>query len=395
VTVLYFIPGYCGSQLAQSDRKEPIWVDTLRTPLEHYKLRLNADGTGQYDPAYEECTVRDVLPGYYDYCMEAMAKLAAERGDTFVKWPYDFRKDLLSTAEDLALDIAKRCSVGNPARLVGHSTGGVLAILANQILYTQGDIALIFRVVTLGSPIWGTFAPVATWLLQRDEIRQIRAWVQDNVPVPLTSAALAGVNIGVQLLAYAFGSWPGLYCLLPNPLAPAGTHDPSAAEVITADFYKDVAPWVLPKWLDYFQEKFAPAMAAAVKTMVPGRFVTVKGGQNATFYAAPGKRGEVLDTTPVGDGTVTWQSCTLPGYTNWWISIGHAGIPDQIAKSKWLARAIYSDPPEQPLFTKPLVPKLGFDRSTDPPEIVALPDFQTPLITPGSPRPDPQHRLDC
>jgi pimeloyl-ACP methyl ester carboxylesterase len=395
VTVLYFIPGYLGSQLAQGGKKAPIWVDTIRTPLEHDKLRLNAEGTGPYNPDIADCTVRAVLPGYYDYCMEAMSALAKSRGDTFVAWPYDFRKDLLSTAEDLALDILKRCSIGNPARLVGHSTGGVLAILANQYLFNLGSIAAIYRVVTLGSPIWGCFAPVATFLLQRDEIRQALAWVNQNVPVNLTGAALLALNIAAKEFAYDMGSWPGLYCLLPNPLAPTGTHDPSASLILDPAFYQEIAPWVMPKWLAYFKDTVAPAMAKSIATMVPGRFVTVKGGQNATFYKTPGKRGALLDTTPVGDGTVTWQQCTLPGYTNWWIDIGHAGIPDQIAKSKWLARAIYSDPPEEPLFTTPLVPKLGFDKSTDPPEIVALPDFQTPLITPGSLRPDPQHRLDC
>ncbi len=132
---IILVPGGGGSRLTLQNQE--VWPPTIpelvagynRTPQllsSNVKVGTILDGIPKVFPCY----------GVYGPLQDDLAKIAKSCGAQFVNFPYDWRKDVLVTAADLAKKI-KSCvkSPSDEITLVGHSMGNLLA----RIILESGD----------------------------------------------------------------------------------------------------------------------------------------------------------------------------------------------------------------------------------------------------------------
>ena len=132
---IILVPGGGGSRLTLQNQE--VWPPTIpelvagynRTPQllsSNVKVGTILDGIPKVFPCY----------GVYGPLQDDLAKIAKSCGAQFVNFPYDWRKDVLVTAADLAKKI-KSCvkSPSDEITLVGHSMGNLLA----KIILESGD----------------------------------------------------------------------------------------------------------------------------------------------------------------------------------------------------------------------------------------------------------------
>lgn len=155
---LIFVPGVMGSLLASKSKGGVWWVD-VRTRAFLDKLKLNADGTNDADSA------NGIYPFTTDITYEPFFSAVLERKDFgHVIFPYDWRKSLVHSAEDLKSLILRTYETnGNkPVHLVGHSMGGIM-IRTMLMLYGADVWKVIGRVAFIGTPHYGSPA-IASYL---------------------------------------------------------------------------------------------------------------------------------------------------------------------------------------------------------------------------------------
>jgi Lecithin:cholesterol acyltransferase len=134
---IILVPGGGGSRLTLQNKE--VWPPTLlefgigyhrttelRSP--NVKVGTILDGVPQPLPCY----------GVYQPLQDDLAKIAKSCGAQFVNFPYDWRKDVVSSAEKLAAKIKSRVSSSSDKiTLVCHSMGNLLA----RIILESGDYA--------------------------------------------------------------------------------------------------------------------------------------------------------------------------------------------------------------------------------------------------------------
>jgi len=211
--------------------------------------------------------------------------------------PYDWRMSV----GDLAAELGRRIEDdgGSKVMLVGHSMGGVVARAA---LAARGQ-ERIARVVQLGAPNAGSFAPVLA--------------LRGVYPTVRKLAALDQRHDAEDLARIVFRTLPALHELLPDPhLAP----EPN---LFHAGSWPDDALRPDPHML---------AAAAAARTAWPlddVRCLHVIGVRQETVTRAIAN-GVDFDyvVTPDGDGTVPLSLALLPGQSAWYVAEKHGGLPN-------------------------------------------------------------------
>ncbi len=219
---LIFVPGIMGSLLKPTIGAGIWWIDAARTVKKIDSLGLNSSGTGPTDPKLE------VVPCALDPSYEGFLLNAYDfRGYTVVQHPYDWRKSLLHSTEDLAKKIEETwANNGNkPVHLVAHSMGGLL-IRTTLMLHGERLKSRLGRIVFIATPHYGSNC-IAYYL--REHIRGTWAmW-----------------GIGRYLSRTTFRSLWGVFNLLPAPsgIYP-GTRDGAEHPCVNFDCY-DAAQWRL------------------------------------------------------------------------------------------------------------------------------------------------------
>jgi pimeloyl-ACP methyl ester carboxylesterase len=193
------VPGMMGSRLcdltasrAGAKRRsaaKALWVDPARIADGHLE-RLSLAGTGSSSIRARGA----LLPGY----ARLKLRLAIEGFDARF-FAYDWRLGIDKNGKALAAAIL---AGGTPVALVAHSMGGLVARMAT----TQLPKRLIKRLVMLGTPNRGAFAPVLA--------------LRGTYPFVLRLSRLDLEHSPEDLAARVFCTFPGLYQLLPE--APAG-----------------------------------------------------------------------------------------------------------------------------------------------------------------------------
>ncbi|MGD0501511.1 MAG: hypothetical protein ABSD02_02140 [Steroidobacteraceae bacterium] len=185
------VPGMMGSRLCDvaasraGAKRKALWVDPVRIAAGHLE-RLSLAGTGS-------SSIRAggvLLPGY----ARLKLRLAIEGFDARF-FAYDWRLGIDKIGKALAAAIL---AGGTPVSLVAHSMGGLVARMAA----TQVPTRLIKRLVMLGTPNRGAFAPVLA--------------LRGTYPFVLRLSRLDLEHSPEDLAARVFCSFPGLYQLLPG-----------------------------------------------------------------------------------------------------------------------------------------------------------------------------------
>jgi hypothetical protein len=317
---VFIVPGVMGSQLGRM-RPAPLpndvlWLDPVDISLGQLALlRLPVGGA---EPVSIEEHKRRPLQGepqspqetrivslgvvLYTYLRLKLHLRIAGFAPAF--HDYDWRLSLDELGRGLADRLrAERSRV----MIVAHSMGG----LVSRAAMANGGVEHVERVVLLGTPNSGSFAPVQALRGTYAVVRKI--------------ARLSNTQSAESLAVEVFNTFPSLYQLLPLP---NGDSDP--------DFFE------VESWPDKGPVPRGPLLAQArsvLKTLSSGdgRFVNIVGSGQETVTRATRRNGEFVYTvTRHGDGTVPVSSAELPGARNYYTTVAHS----ELARDPIVAQAI-------------------------------------------------------
>lgn len=292
--------GIMGSKLGLPGRwpfQDVIWVD----PADIFGGRL---GQLRLAPSGDPGRVRSlgVLLAAY-LALKLRLRIAGHDAEF---WHFDWRLGLDRLGAELASAIDS--APGRTTHLVAHSMGGLVARAALKHKPKNLEQA---RIVTLGTPNFGSYSPVQAFRGVHSVVNKVALIDTRHDP-----ADLAGI----------FGTFPGLLEMIPSPrLRRLDLFDPAAWPA------KGTKP--------------AAAMLAAAKKAQAGlpepdeRFLLIVGNGTETVVDArlDAEKDElVYDLSPDGDGTVPLDLALVPGRKAWVTTAGHGGMPNSAS----VARAV-------------------------------------------------------
>ena len=302
------VHGFLGARLDSVDPlgdRERVWLSVRRLMAGHFgDLQLGDDG----EPGGAG---RPVRPGGLARRAYLPLVLHLAREWEVLPFAYDWRLGIDDAARGLATAM-RSWAGGEPAHLVAHSTGGLVARRLARVApdlwasIDQGDgRARGGRLVMLGTPNRGAYA---TALLLLGEERTLKG------------LAALDRRHDRQALRSIVAGFPGVYELLPSPLA---ILDDDHAELFQAGAWGD-----LPVRADLLVR--AQRMHESLRDVDdPDRLVYVAGHGRATPHLLrverPGRFS--FRETVEGDGRVPHALGPLDGVGCYWADAGHGDLP--------------------------------------------------------------------
>jgi hypothetical protein len=316
-----FIPGWAGGELGYVrgifGLRYPLWLNTYAAFTgELIRLQLAPDGVSPGPLAFGAVSgPLGPIPWLYGPICAWMRSF----GWNVLTPPVDWRLSWLSSGQQLLVDI--QAAIGSaPFAVVAHSHGGLVARAMYAYLQAAGGDAQLTRLVTMGTPQYGTMEAVRVLCRLPTLYRIFQAacaWYLPTIPY-----------VGPDYLDDLLASWPSLYELLPfghygwlYSVAPA-----QAADIYGSGFFDGGNPYVS-------STRLASALAAQdwLQTAIPaGRMVQVVSQgyvtpQQLSPPASPlGDRGYTYDGA--GDGIVGAGYATLPNVTTYPVSWPHGDL---------------------------------------------------------------------
>jgi pimeloyl-ACP methyl ester carboxylesterase len=284
--VVYVLPGLMGSRIGTRGKllDDVIWLDLIEVAAGHLtRLAL---------PRGDRLVPLGVM------LLNALKlKLSLQVAGFDARFhAYDWRRSV----EELARELVSRITAEGDREvlLVGHSMGGVVARLA-----LASDAGRIARVVQVGSPNLGSFAPVLALRAVYPTVRKL--------------AALDLRHDAEDLARIVFRTLPSLHELLPDPAlgGPLDLFDPAAwpdDELRPERRLLDAASAARDRW---------PVADERCLHIVGVR-------QETVTRAVPRGREFHYTLERDGDGTVPLRLATLPGARHWFVAEKHGGLPN-------------------------------------------------------------------
>ena len=274
---VFLLPGIMGSRLGLMARRSYslLWLHPTAV-AGGSMMRLALPGPRALQ------AVGVMLPGYLK--MRLRLEIAGFRP---VFCPFDWRRDLDQLGRAFARTLER--SGESKALVVGHSMGGLVARAA--LAHTKKRIA---KLIQLGAPNHGSFAPLQALRAVYPTVRKIAALDRSNTPEQLARAV--------------FHTLPGIYQMLPAPAFDAGNWPND-----------DLAPD--PKLL---------ARARRVRARLPAaddRCSTIVGvGQETIVSATLQGNGFRYEFRAEGDGTVPLAFARWGDASTWFVSENHGAL---------------------------------------------------------------------
>jgi pimeloyl-ACP methyl ester carboxylesterase len=328
----YVLPGILGSELLTTEGGNwTLWVNRDRLALGEFdRLLLAPNGIDPQPPRGKYCVSGPPLVEFYGPLIERLQDGLRNSGYIVIPWGYDWRKDILGTGEALASEISFKETPEDPCTIVAHSQGGLVARAAWYTLKKDGEEGKIRRIVTLGTPHRGSYAPALFWSLQDEDL--------ENLYLAMTAVVFVASPFGVSPIdhfwsraeiAAVAGTWPAMYQLLPLLDAQTEAADPQRAEVF------DVGNW--PANLHLSDSHFSIARGSwqsvlkdAFSMPPPEVLTTIAGtGQNTPYQTADARElgnPEAFRFLILGDGRVTEDSALVPNPKRLSVNTTHAGL---------------------------------------------------------------------
>jgi CHAT domain-containing protein/pimeloyl-ACP methyl ester carboxylesterase len=228
--------------------------------------------------------------------------------------PFDWRQSLDKIGRQLADRIREETAVepgsgrtrsrGRNLYLVAHSMGGLVARAALSQLSDAPDA--VRRLVMLGTPNHGSFAPVQALRAEYPTVKNVAAF-----------DLVHGVE---ELTETVFNTFPGLYQMLPFP-----------EKFSAVDLY-EVPSW--PATKPRPQKAILNAVQAVQRSLAPGndRMALIAGVDQETITNLRVEEGEFeYLTSRAGDGTVPLEFAKLDNVPTWYVKEGHGSLPNNRA----------------------------------------------------------------
>ena len=280
------VPGILGSQLGIA-RPRPLPNDVLW--LDPIDIQVGRLGLLGLDAGAPIIALGVVL---YSHLKLRLRLRAAGFGVTL--YPYDWRLGI----EDSAASFAERLRQHGSRRLVivAHSMGGLVSRAALALPGTQH----VERVVLLGTPNLGSFAPVQALRGTYAVVRKI--------------ARLDAATTAERLTEEVFNSFPSLYQMVP-------VSGSKGADLLNPSAWPGSGPVLRPTLFERAR-RFRAGLASADE-----RFVAIAGvGQETVTAVSKVRDGFVYTVTRHGDGTVPAWSAALTDAHTYYTSAAHSDL---------------------------------------------------------------------
>jgi pimeloyl-ACP methyl ester carboxylesterase len=346
--LVILIPGFMGSgivaRLPLVNLDEVLWLNYSRIGLQALgPLQLDDQGL---EPVISYYRGRERPFGLL---LEYYGRLYSHLKQTWdvATLAYDWRLGL----QGLGIKALAEINTRFPNRdyyVVGHSMGGLVARMVWRLAGQAGTQARIKRIVTLGTPHWGTYAAVQALAHQGDLYSRIsQIWFVENAIVG-AMAPYIPLNSPTDTLDKIIASWPGLYDLFPSLQQPASSiRDPQRSSLYQAATWAGINRYIDPDWL-------AEALGtwSLTGTIPPAdRLVCVAGiGQRTADRLVPlaVKLGEPAGyLTADGDGVVTLASAQI-AFEGPTIASDHATLPTHPGVLERINGWLLDGPPQEP-----------------------------------------------
>jgi CHAT domain-containing protein/pimeloyl-ACP methyl ester carboxylesterase len=212
-------------------------------------------------------------------------------------YPYDWRQSIADLGQDLAQ--ALNVKDGDAVSIVAHSMGGLVSRSA------LGNGGKCRRLIMLGTPNFGSFAPVQAIRATYPAVRKLGALDLRHTPE--------------ELAAEVFTTFPGLAQMLPSP---ERFHD--------VDLY-DLDNWPEPETGLVPRAPILAGVKAVQRKLAPGdeRFFLIAGvDQETVIGLQKDAKGFTYLLSTAGDGTVPLDLARLPDTQTFYASEGHGSLPN-------------------------------------------------------------------
>ncbi len=376
MTICYVLPGILGTELGTGPQGQSLlWVSYTRLALgEVGGLWLDTDGTSPKAPFGRDCSPRGPLRDYYDSCVSSLTRDLGPHGYTVQPWGYDFRLDIIGTGARLAAEIRANVSASDPCAIVAHSQGGLVSRAAWSALGGTGEQNLVRRIVTLGTPHQGSYAPVRIWSLDDPQLDQMQlittllAFGTFVVPV-----GVHAVPWSLEALSQLLASWPALYQMLPVLGSPDAAPDPHRNYLYLSGNWPQNRG-ILQDWLDNAAGPMR-AFLLSPSSLPPAEVLTTVSGNgiytpNSLKFTDELGSISALGFTDEADGSVTRESALVSGSKTFVFNCRHSDLPSVVALNGDLADmvrevrvapvpplpTIKSAVPINPMFAGPPIP---------------------------------------
>lgn len=281
------VPGILGSQLGMV-RKRPLPDDVLwLDPIDIQVGRLRLLGLDARAP---------IIPlGVVLYSHLKLRLRLRAAGFAVTLHDYDWRLDIEASATSFAERLRRLSS--KRLAIVAHSMGGLVSRAALGLPGMQH----VERVVLLGTPNQGSFAPVQA--------------LRGTYAVVRKLARLDAATTAERLAEEVFNSFPSLYQMVPAAAA-GGAHD-----LLDPAAWPDSGPPLQSRLLESarrFRERLPPP---------DERFTAIAGVGQETVTAVSSRRdGFTYTITRHGDGTVSAASAALGGARTYFTRTAHSDL---------------------------------------------------------------------
>lgn len=360
----YLVPGLAGSELATSpDGRGVVWCSYTSLAFGGLRrLELAADGFQPQPPHGRELYPVGQLGGYYDQAAAGLADQLGQVGWTVNRWSLDWRKRTRPSGRDLALSVMALRNIDLPVAIVGHSHGGLVARACWAELVAAGESARVTRIVTLGTPHWGSYRVAQVWGGDDDSVRQLQilSW-GPAAGSPLGSLLIGAIPYSSAEIARIAESWPSFYEVLPVIGAPRSSADTFRADLYTSENWRS-SPKPSQALLSEARTSFH-AWLLSPASLPPAWVLTTVAGDGvptpATLYAPQALgRNVALGSSAAGDGSVTVDSALVEDSASYIVRSQHNDLPLNLVRSGLLVDLVIDvrvDPSPPP----PLVQVLG------------------------------------
>ncbi|MBI1313318.1 CHAT domain-containing protein [bacterium] len=302
-TRVLILPGIMGSKLGYQRSfpfpDDTIWIDPLDIGRGNLKL------LAMNDPRSRDIAPLGVILSAY-LQLKLRLKIAGFHAEFF---PFDWRKSLTESGALLKKEIetlTSQSGSGSYVDLVAHSMGGLVSRAALSQLKAEGQDDRVRRLVMLGTPNFGSFAPVLALRGEYPLVRTVARLDRDHTPE--------------QLAESVFRTLPGLCQMLPF-----------AERYSEIDLYRS-QNW--PASPEPPRQTMLNSLNAVQSSLFPGdsRCAMIAGvGQETITGVRKNDDGTFTYlSSRAGDGTVPLAFAQLPGVPTWYWAESHGMLPNNL-----------------------------------------------------------------
>lgn len=219
-----------GSELRETDLPDNpvLWSDLSQIGLGQIgKMALSPDGETPLPPLGVNLYPSAVLQRSYGEVLKLTAEQLIPRGVSLIPFPWDWRKEISRAGEALAERISLDNDEPGSVGIIAHSAGGLVSRIAYMLLVSSGRADLISRILTYGTPHYGSYGIVDAWSDNSESIDQLYWLINIGFGFASIAPGVAGIPWSTDGIIGLTQTWPAFYETLPQLSGSDANTDPN------------------------------------------------------------------------------------------------------------------------------------------------------------------------